>query len=155
MSFGLKSIKLTSSFYLSFLIQCQALFPRRTYLGCDPAADAIRLANKHFPHITFVVADLLDHQSLPRVKADASVVRGVIHHIPNPEQSFTSTTLTRWIRNGGAEISNVCYVGLVPFFCPKQLIKPLKRIEPFIERSPLAPLLCAQIIIEVEKTHGR
>jgi SAM-dependent methyltransferase len=168
-----------------------AAFPRRTVRGCDPAGDAIKLAKKQFPHLELAVSDLLKPKTLPKHKVDASVVRGVIHHVPdaptglatavqfaphtliiepngwNPivkiierfssyhrahgERSFTSSILGRWTTDAGARVTKVSYIGLVPFFCPKWLVKPLKSIEPFIEKSFLAPLVCAQAILQIEK----
>lgn len=70
------------------------------------------------------------------------------YHRQHGERSFTSWTLKRWVEAGGGSVNRVYYVGLVPFFCPSWLVPILKKIEPLIEHSWLAPLLCAQVIIE-------
>lgn len=166
-------------------------FPKLSFKGCDPATSAIKLAKKTFPSISFSVADILKPRTLPKPTAQASILRGVIHHVPNAklgvmnavryshhvlviepngwnpilkiievispyhrahgERSFTSRTLSRWVKDGGSRVTNISYVGLVPFFCPPGLATILKRVEPFVEQSLLAPLLCAQVILEIEK----
>jgi SAM-dependent methyltransferase len=165
--------------------------PRLKMVGGDPAAQAIKLARRAYPDLTFVVCDLLKPSSLPKVKADACILRGVIHHVPdarrgvmnacqycsniliiepngwNPilkiiekispyhrahgERSFTSWELKNWIEESECRVSQTSYVGLVPFFCPDWLVTFLKKIEPVIEKSWLAPLFCAQVVIEVER----
>jgi len=166
-------------------------FPKIKFQGCDPAASAIKLAQKAYPQLDFLVADLLKVKTLPLPVATASIVRGVIHHLPNHrqgvinaiqysphvliiepngwnpilkiieklspyhrahgERSFTSQTLVSWVKAGGGRVEKVSFVGLVPFFCPKKLVLFLKKIEPLVEASWLAPLLCAQVILEVER----
>jgi SAM-dependent methyltransferase len=72
------------------------------------------------------------------------------YHRAHGERSFTSYSLKKWVHQAGSKVSRVYYVGLVPFFCPPKLVPVLKRIEPNIEQSFLAPLLCAQVILEIE-----
>lgn len=172
-----------------------ARYPQIAFRGCDPARQAIRVAKKLYPTLTFTVADVLQPKTLPRPATDAAIIRGVIHHVPNAaqgvhnvvqysphsliiepngwnplvkiiekispyhrfhqERSFTSWTLKKWATLAGAQVTNISYVGLVPFFCPNWLARLLKQIEPVIEKSLLAPLLCAQVVLEIKKAPAK
>jgi SAM-dependent methyltransferase len=188
---GIKSVMDLGCGDGAYTAQLAKACPRVKFSGTDPARDAIRVAKKIYPDISFGVADLLKPRSLPQPAPEAGIIRGVIHHVPdarqgvinsvrysrkllmiepngwNPilkviekvspyhrahgERSFTSQKLTGWVREGGSIVTKTSFVGLVPFFCPSWLAKFLKRIEPAVENSFLAPLVCAQTILEIQR----
>jgi SAM-dependent methyltransferase len=175
----------------TYTAELAAALPKLRWLGIDPAKAAITHAKKVSPKISWGVADLLKPASLPRKKAAASILRGVIHHVPQPakgvatavryapklliiepngwspilkiieeispyhrahgERSFTSWTLQSWVEQAGGRVVNAQYVGLVPFFCPDWAVPWLKRLEAWVEASPLAWVCCAQVVLECER----
>ncbi len=175
----------------TYTISLATNFPKLTFIGLDPAATAIKLAAAHYPSLQFKVGDLLQSRTLPA--ADGYILRGVIHHVPQPEKSllgclpktrklliiepngwnlglkvieklspyhrahgersFTHRQLSQWITQAGGKVQHIRYVGLVPFFCPTWLAKILKRWEPWVEQSWLAPLLCAQVVMSATNQH--
>lgn len=66
--------------------------PHVFFAGLDLASQAIAAAKNRYPHVGFVVADLLDSGRLPRMKFDVAILRGVIHHLRDG---------ARGIRNAG------------------------------------------------------
>lgn len=60
-------------------------FPEISIEAFDPAAKAIKLAQKKYPSIKFYVGNILDIKSLPNKTFDVAVIRGVLHHLPNQE----------------------------------------------------------------------
>ncbi len=56
--------------------------------GFDPADEAISAASKRFPNVSFTTANLLDPESLPRTMYDVGVMRGVLHHVSDPESAI-------------------------------------------------------------------
>lgn len=76
--------------------QLQTSRPKLQITGFDPAARAIKRAQKYYPKIHFAVADLLRESQLRKLfpkPAEVAVVRGVIHHLPNPELGIKNTCL--------------------------------------------------------------
>lgn len=74
------------------------------------------------------------------------------YHIEHEEQSFLSTTLSKWIRNAGGEIKDFQYVGYVPFFFPTLPAKVIYFFQPFLEKLPVVKhIFSAQFIIAASK----
>ena len=71
------------------------------------------------------------------------------YHRLHGEKSYTSSRLRNWITQAGGTVVREYYVGLVPFFCPKWAARLLQKVQPFIEKSFLAPLLCGQVVLEI------
>jgi SAM-dependent methyltransferase len=168
--------------------------PNLKFYGCELAKEAVRIANRNYPKIKFTVADVLKFNTLPKHGAQAGIVRGVIHHVLDPqkamnnvvryapriliiepnglnpivkvlekispyhrshgEQSFTAQKMTSWIELANGHVNNVTYVGLIPFFSPDWMVKILKKLEPLAEKSVFAPLLCGQVILDVERNES-
>jgi SAM-dependent methyltransferase len=61
-------------------------FPLAYVEAIDPAHIAIEMAIKRFPHITFRVANILDHPTQPTTMFDTAMFRGVIHHLADDTQ---------------------------------------------------------------------
>ncbi len=60
----------------------------RSILAIDPSIEAIKTAkknNRHPERVSFRVGDIY---SLPRLKFDIAIVRGVIHHLYRPEKAI-------------------------------------------------------------------
>lgn len=69
-----------------YTAEIAAAFPHAHVSGNDPAAEAISAAQLRFPAVTFTVANILDEQTNTATKADVSILRGVIHHLPHDSQ---------------------------------------------------------------------
>lgn len=61
-----------------------AAFPKAAVVGFDPAATAIEVAKAKHPAVDFNVGDILNLSSFPNQFFEIAVVRGVIHHLPDP-----------------------------------------------------------------------
>ena len=59
--------------------------------GFDPAAQAIALASKLYPEITFFVDNVLNEDFAPGKHYDTAILRGVLHHLDQPELALTNT----------------------------------------------------------------
>lgn len=161
-------------------------------LGVEPGAEAVDVAIAKNALLggrkpEFQVCNAYDLEGLGRT-FDVAVLRGVIHHIPDPlrgirqvckvardvlviepngynpvlkiieqvspyhrehqELSYTRATLARWFAEAGAELRDDTYIGLVPFFCPDWMVRPLKVMEGLVEALPVArALMCGQIVM--------
>lgn len=74
------------------------------------------------------------------------------YHIEHEEQSFFSTTLTRWVREAGFRVSAVQFLNIVPMFCPDWMAKICNSASPIAERIPLINALgCGQCLIRAER----
>ncbi len=51
----------------------------------DPAAEAVAIAKRKRPEIDFYVANLLEKESIRDEQFDLAVIRGVLHHLKDPE----------------------------------------------------------------------
>jgi 2-polyprenyl-3-methyl-5-hydroxy-6-metoxy-1,4-benzoquinol methylase len=161
-------------------------------LGVEPGAEAVEVARRKNAVAggkgpEFQVCNAYDLASLGRT-FDVAVVRGVIHHIPDPlrgirqickvakdilviepngynpvlkiiervspyhrehqELSYTRATLANWFEEAGATLQAHAYIGLVPFFCPDWMVRPLKAMEGIVESLPLLrTLMCGQVVM--------
>jgi 2-polyprenyl-3-methyl-5-hydroxy-6-metoxy-1,4-benzoquinol methylase len=170
-----------------------------TVLGVEPGAEAVEVARrKNAPAggrvPEFQVCNAYDLESLGRT-FDVAVVRGVIHHIPDPlrgirqickvardilviepngynpvlkliekispyhrehqELSYTRAKLAGWFAEAGATLQSHAYIGLVPFFCPDWMVRPLKAMEGLVESVPLVrTLMCGQVVMHFRSGSG-
>lgn len=168
-------------------------------LGVEPGADAVEVARRRNAAVggrmpEFQVCNAYDLESLGRT-FDVAVVRGVIHHIPEPlrgirqmckvakdilvvepngynpvlkiiervspyhrehkELSYTRATLAGWFTEAGASLQSSLYIGLVPFFCPDWMVRPLKAMEGVVESLPLVrTVMCGQVVMHFRSKTG-
>ena len=61
----------------------KVVLPNMDFTGFDPAADAIEIAKRKYKDINYIVGDLLNEATFPTEKYDLSIIRGVIHHLPD------------------------------------------------------------------------
>jgi 2-polyprenyl-3-methyl-5-hydroxy-6-metoxy-1,4-benzoquinol methylase len=73
------------------------------------------------------------------------------YHREHEERSYPPFRLRRWVRDAGFAIDHAAYAGLVPFFCPDAAARALKRVEPLVERSPLAAISCAVHVVRARR----
>jgi len=57
-------------------------------VGFDPASEAVRVARSRYPHIEFVVGDVLRAETFPEGKFDLIILRGVLHHVLDPAEAI-------------------------------------------------------------------
>lgn len=168
-------------------------------LGVEPGAEAVEVARRKNAAAgsggpEFQVCNAYDLESLGRT-FDVAVVRGVIHHIPEPlrairqmckvaknilviepngynpvlkiiervspyhrehqELSYTRATLSDWFAEVGATLQAHVYIGLVPFFCPDWMVRPLKAMEGIVESLPLVrTVMCGQVVMHFRGEPG-
>jgi ubiquinone/menaquinone biosynthesis C-methylase UbiE len=65
--------------------------PAAQVTGFDPAAEAVKIAAKRFPELQFSVANILDRNTLPSEQFDVGVLRGVLHHVSDPELAIKNS----------------------------------------------------------------
>lgn len=64
-------------------------FPHLEVRGFDPATKAIANAAKIFPRVIFEAVSLLDENlEIPVQKYDVGVIRGVLHHLSDPQKAI-------------------------------------------------------------------
>lgn len=158
-------------------------------LGFDPSTNAIKSAkvkSRHLSNISFAVGNVYTFS--PHQKFDIAIVRGVLHHLYQPEKalvqiaslaykvvladpngynlllkiiekvskyhrdheekSYPPHLIDRWINTDSNSIITRKYTGTVPFFCPLSISYWLKRVEPYIENTPvLRQLLCGSYYV--------
>ncbi|MDI9355821.1 MAG: class I SAM-dependent methyltransferase [Chitinophagaceae bacterium] len=74
------------------------------------------------------------------------------YHIEHEEQSFSSTTLTKWFTDANFEVIKLSYIGFVPFFFPTFLAKIIYFFQPLLEKIYLLKkYFGAQIIMYCKK----
>jgi len=168
-------------------------------LGVEPGEEAVEVARRRNAPAggsvpEFQVCNAYDLESLGRT-FDVAVVRGVIHHIPDPlrgirqickvakdilviepngynpvlkiiervspyhrehrELSYTRSTLVGWFAEAGATLQAHAYIGLVPFFCPDWMVRPLKVMEGLVESLPLVrTMMCGQVVMHFRAESG-
>jgi hypothetical protein len=68
--------------------------PHLKITGFDPATEAIKSAAKKYPRIAFFVGDILNISTVPiPQKFDIGIIRGVLHHLSNPQLAITNTMM--------------------------------------------------------------
>lgn len=65
----------------------QAL-PKLKITGFDPATNAINAASKKYKDIDFFVGNILEPQTFPNAVYDTAVIRGVLHHLSDPQKAI-------------------------------------------------------------------
>ncbi|WP_020606271.1 class I SAM-dependent methyltransferase [Spirosoma spitsbergense] len=64
-------------------------FPHLDVYGFDPAASAVRIAQKKYPDVQFDTINLLDDKlPKPNKKYDVAVIRGVLHHLSDQQKAI-------------------------------------------------------------------
>lgn len=66
-------------------------FPKLKISAYDPAAKAINLAKKLYPKINFFVENVLNKELSQKNKYDTAIIRGVLHHLDQPELAIKNT----------------------------------------------------------------
>lgn len=96
----------------------------------DSPADTIREVLRVAPEI--IVVEPNGYSPILKVLEKLSS-----YHRAHHEQSYTSRTLDRWVREAGGEVLERRFAILVPYFCPNWLARGLKRMEPLVEAMPV------------------
>jgi SAM-dependent methyltransferase len=61
--------------------------------GFDPAIEAIKIAAEKYPTIEFSVGNILEPETFPNKKFDVGVIRGVLHHLKDPQLAIRNSGL--------------------------------------------------------------
>lgn len=70
------------------------------------------------------------------------------YHIEHKEKSYWWFQFNRWISNVGGQIVFRKYGGFVPMFCPDRYARFSKKVEPYLEVTPIInSLMCAVVVI--------
>ncbi|MCW3121267.1 MAG: Methyltransferase type 12, partial [Flavipsychrobacter sp.] len=67
--------------------------PEIKLTGFDPAAVAVKIAAEKYKDIDFFVGNILESSTFPNRKFDLTVIRGVLHHLNNPELAIKNAGL--------------------------------------------------------------
>jgi 2-polyprenyl-3-methyl-5-hydroxy-6-metoxy-1,4-benzoquinol methylase len=120
--------------------------PDAKITGFDPASEAIKMAAEKYPDIEFSVGNILEPDTFPKKRYDAGVIRGVLHHLKDPQLA---------IKNSGMLADRVIIIepnGNNP------ILKLIEKVSPYHreheERSFSSSLLkkwCEESGFEVEK----
>jgi len=74
------------------------------------------------------------------------------YHVAHEERSFTPGQLRRWLEDSGFRVTTSTLLNLVPMFCPNWMARPLRLVEPMVERIPgLRDIVCGQIVLVGER----
>lgn len=76
------------------------------------------------------------------------------YHRDHHERSYPTLRLLGWIRNGGGTITSVKFGGFVPMFCPDWIARLTKKIEPVLEKTPVARTLGCAVVVVVAKRYA-
>jgi ubiquinone/menaquinone biosynthesis C-methylase UbiE len=168
-------------------------------IAFDCAKEAIRVANnainkkKDKGKIKFLTGSAYDaHKMFKKNSFDVIVIRGVLHHLSDPERAIKSLrclsgniivlepngynpilkiienispyhsqhgeksywppTLNKWFMNNSFKVKKQLFFSIVPYFCPENIVKMLKFIEPFMEKIPyIKQFYCGTNLIFYEK----
>ena len=75
------------------------------------------------------------------------------YHIEHEEQSFTASTLAKWLNKAGFKIKTLRYINLVPMFCPDWMAKLCSALTSTVESIPgLRNICCGSLVIHAEKS---
>lgn len=74
----------------AYTIEIKNNFPGSKVVAADPSSEGIKIAAARHPEIDFFVMDLEDEKAFARFteKLDVTVIRGVLHHMNNPEKGI-------------------------------------------------------------------
>jgi SAM-dependent methyltransferase len=74
------------------------------------------------------------------------------YHVAHEERSFTPGQLRGWLEAAGLPVKTSALLNLVPMFCPDWMARPLRLVEPAVERLPgLRDIACGQIVLVGER----
>ena len=74
------------------------------------------------------------------------------YHLRRGEKSYWPPTINKWFENNGFRTRKQLFFSIVPYFCPKNVVKILKFIEPVMEKVPFLKLFyCGTNLIYYEK----
>ena len=105
-------------------------------------ADAIREALRVAPRIVIIEPNGYN----PILKL---LERGSRYHREHEEKSYAPRQLDLWIEQMGGRVQSRKWAGLVPFFCPDPAARLLKRVEPVLEKIPLARACSCAVYVVV------
>jgi SAM-dependent methyltransferase len=77
----------------SYTAEIKKARPELRIGGFDPASEAIRLAAAKYPDISFYFGNILNEKDLPPEKYDIGILRGVLHHLTDPELAIKNSFL--------------------------------------------------------------
>jgi SAM-dependent methyltransferase len=77
----------------TYTAEIKKAFPKMRIEGTDPADKAVKLAGKKYGNIRFFVSNILDRKTFTSKasKYDAAVLRGVLHHLSDPELAIKNS----------------------------------------------------------------
>ena len=74
------------------------------------------------------------------------------YHIKREEKSYWPPTLNKWFIDNGFKVKKQLFFSIVPYFCPENITRLLKLIEPFMEKIPFIRMFyCGTNLIYYEK----
>ena len=74
------------------------------------------------------------------------------YHLQRGEKSYWPPTINRWFADNGFKVKKQLFFSIVPYFCPKNIVKLLKFIEPLMEKIPFVKkFYCGTNLIFYEK----
>lgn len=74
------------------------------------------------------------------------------YHIRRGEKSYWPPTINKWFADNDFKVKKQVFFSIVPYFCPKNIVKLLKIIEPVMERIPFVKsFYCGTNLIYYEK----
>lgn len=74
------------------------------------------------------------------------------YHIQRGEKSYWPPTINKWFADNNFKVRRQLFFSIVPYFCPKNIVKVLKFIEPIMERIPFVKLFyCGTNLVYYEK----
>lgn len=72
----------------TFTNELAVRLPHLSFVGFDPAKEAIEAAAARYSNCSFRVGDILDATQIPETTFDLAIIRGVIHHLPTQKQAI-------------------------------------------------------------------
>jgi SAM-dependent methyltransferase len=69
------------------------------------------------------------------------------YHVEHGEKSYAPRSLDQWVADVGGAVRTRMFAGLVPMFCPDWLARVTKRVEPVVERVPLARAVSCAVYV--------
>jgi ubiquinone/menaquinone biosynthesis C-methylase UbiE len=74
------------------------------------------------------------------------------YHREHEERSYWPPKMNRWFLDAKFKVKKQLFFGIVPYFCPKNIAKPLNYIEQYMEQIPfLKKFYCGTNLIYFEK----
>jgi SAM-dependent methyltransferase len=69
------------------------------------------------------------------------------YHIAHGEKSYAPHLLNRWISELGGKVTSRKWAGFVPMFCPDDVARLMKALEPLIEHTPLVNRIASAVYV--------